>query len=182
MSQSAHFSGARSALGSSAPGTRTSGNPDTRRRWTGVRRLETMVLVLVGLLLAVATVNDVVRQTHVNHRLIADLRTWRTLTRHDYRNLSVEQDLDNRSTRDVVCGNTTPGPPKGRLQICLVMTGAVAHGQRAVRGGYYLFPNVLDLRRFRYACFGSARAARLCGLARAPSGAAVPHAPLLGSG
>ena len=42
-----------------------------------MRLIETTLLVLVGLLLAIATVNDVVRQTHVNQRLIADLRTWR---------------------------------------------------------------------------------------------------------
>ena len=45
---------------------------------TGRRRLvEVTLLILAGLLLAIATVNDLVDQTHVNHRLIADLRTWR---------------------------------------------------------------------------------------------------------
>ena len=42
------------------------------------RLIETTLLILAGLLLAIATVNDVVDQTHVNHRLIADLRTWRS--------------------------------------------------------------------------------------------------------
>ncbi len=32
-----------------------------------LRLVETAVLLLVGLLLAVATVNDVVRQAHINH-------------------------------------------------------------------------------------------------------------------
>ncbi len=71
--------------------------------------------MLAGLLLAIATVNDVVRQTHINHRLIADLRTWRSYTGHDYHNLSTEQDSSATPTRDVVCGNTTPGPPKERI-------------------------------------------------------------------
>ena len=51
------------------------------------------LLILAGLLLAVATVNDLVQQTHVNHRLNADLRTWREYTGHDYKNVSTEQDL-----------------------------------------------------------------------------------------
>ncbi len=55
--------------------------------------VEVTLLILAGLLLAVATVNDVVDQTHVNHRLNADLRTWREYTGHDYKNVSTEQDL-----------------------------------------------------------------------------------------
>jgi hypothetical protein len=71
------------------------------RPGTGQTRLvETTVLVLVGLLLAVATINDVGRQTHVNHRLVADLRTWRAYTGHNYRNLSVEQNQSGRGTRE----------------------------------------------------------------------------------
>jgi hypothetical protein len=49
-----------------------------------VRLIETTILILFGLLLAGATVNDVVRQTHTNQRLIDDLRTWRVYTGHDY--------------------------------------------------------------------------------------------------
>ena len=129
----------------------------------GRRRLiETTLLLLAGLLLAIATVNDVVLQTHVNHRLVADLRTWRAYTGHDYRNLSVEQDLYGHSTREVVCGNTAPGPPKERVQLCLVITGPVSHGRRAVHGGWYLPPKSEDLRHVRYACFGSAPTLGLC--------------------
>ena len=63
-----------------------------------------------ALLLAIATVNDVVRQTHINQRLIADLRTWRAYTGHDYKNVAIEQQLLGPTTkREVVCGNTTPG-------------------------------------------------------------------------
>lgn len=129
----------------------------------GRRRLiETTLLLLAGLLLAIATVNDVARQTHVNHRLVADLRTWRAYTGHDYHNLSVEQDIFGHSTREVVCGNTAPGPPKERVQLCLVMTGPVSHGRRAALGGWYLPPKAEDLLHVRYACFGSARALGLC--------------------
>jgi cell division protein FtsL len=126
------------------------------------RLIESTLLALVGLLLAIATVNDVVLQTHVNHRLVADLRTWRSYTGHDYKNLSVEQDLYGHTTRDVVCGNVTPGAPKERVQICLAITGPVAHGRRAAHGGWYLPPKVEDLRRYRYGCYGSTKDGRLC--------------------
>lgn len=123
---------------------------------------ETTLVLLAGALLAVATVNDLVRQTHVNHRLVADLRTWRDYTGHKYRNLSISQDTRGLSTREVVCGNTTPGAPKARTQLCLVITGPVSLGRRAVRGGWYLPPQVEDLSRYRYACFGSPREQSLC--------------------
>jgi hypothetical protein len=132
-----------------------------RRRHTGSGRLiETTLLILAGLLLAGATINDVVLQTHVNHRIVADLRTWRTYTGHNYRDISTEQDIYGHTTRDVICGNTTPGAPKARVQLCLQMTGPVVHGVRAALGGWYLPPKAEDLRRYRYACFGSA--AGLC--------------------
>jgi hypothetical protein len=130
---------------------------------TGRRRLiETTVLLLAALLLLIATVNDVVLQTHVNHRLVADLRTWRSYTGHRYHNLSVSQDVHGHTTRDVVCGNTAPGGPKERVQLCLVMTGAVIGGRRAVPGGWYLPPKAEDLRAYRYGCFGRAKQEGRC--------------------
>jgi hypothetical protein len=123
---------------------------------------ETALVLLVGALLAVATINDLVRQAHVNHRLVADLRTWRSYTGHKYRNLSISQDTRGLSTREIVCGNTTPGAPKARTQLCLLVTGPVSHGRRAVPGGWYLPPEVEDLSRYRYACFGTPKEQRLC--------------------
>jgi len=136
---------------------------ERERRGSGrLWRIETVVLLLVGLLLAIAIVNDVVLGTHTNHRLVADLRTWRAHTGHDYKNISTEQDIDRHTTTDVVCGNTAPGPPKERVQICLQMTGPVVHGYRAARGGWYLPAKAEDLRRYRYACFGTTKALRAC--------------------
>ena len=121
------------------------------------RLIENAVLLLVGLLLAVATVNDVSRQAGVNHRLVADLRTWRQYTHHNYKNVGADQELLGIAThRDVVCGNTVPGPPKGRTQICLVVTGPTRSGLRTVAGGWYLPPGTEDnVRSARYACFGA---------------------------
>ena len=118
--------------------------------------------MLAGLLLAIATINDVGRQTGVNRRLVADLRTWRAYTGHDYHNLAIEQDIYGHSTREVVCGNTTPGSPKERVQLCLVVTGPVSNGRRTVRSGWYLPPKVEDLRAYRYGCFGPPTAVWPC--------------------
>jgi len=114
-----------------------------------------------------SAVNDVIDQTHVNHRLNADLRTWREYTGHDYKNVSTEQDIYGHTTRDIVCGNTTPGPPKERIQLCLQMTGPVLDGRRAARGGWYLPPKAEDAPAFRYGCFGAATPAEFCGKAAA---------------
>jgi len=128
------------------------------------RLIEITVLVLIGVLLAVATVRDVVLQTEVNHRLVADLATWRAYSGHDYHNLTTEQDIKRHTTREIVCGNTSPGAPKARTQLCLIMSGPVVHGRRAVRGGYSLPPRLLfDVRSARHGCFGTAVGEGLCG-------------------
>jgi cell division protein FtsL len=122
------------------------------------RLVETTLLVLAGLLLAIATVNDVVRQTHVNQRLIADERTWRSYTGHDYHNLSIDQQLLGESSRrEVICGNTSPGAPKERTQLCLEIWGPTVDGRREVHGGWYLRAKIeQDVRADRYGCFGPA--------------------------
>jgi hypothetical protein len=127
------------------------------------RLIETTLLVLVGLLLLIATVNDVAHQTHVNDRLIADLKTWRHYTGHDYHNLSISQELLGQagSEREVVCGNTSPGAPKSRTQLCLAIWGPVSDGRRTIHGGWYLRANVQDdVRGERYGCFGAASEGR----------------------
>jgi len=128
--------------------------PGHGRQWL----IETTLLALVGVFLAVATVNDVVRQTHVNHRLIADLRTWRSYTGHDYRNLATEQQALGPTSlrREVVCGNTSPGAPKANTQLCLAIWGPVVNGRRSVHGGWYLRARSPDVRAARYGCFGPA--------------------------
>ena len=120
-------------------------------------RAETVVLVAVGVFLAIATVNDLVRETNVNHRLVADLSTWRHYTHHDYKNISIDQEtLGLASGREVLCGNTSGGAPGERTQICLAIWGPVRHGLRTVHGGWYLPPYHPDLPANRYGCFGAA--------------------------
>ncbi|HEY0515945.1 MAG TPA: hypothetical protein VGD00_02385 [Solirubrobacteraceae bacterium] len=122
------------------------------------RLIQTTLLVLLGVLLAVATINDVVRQTHINHRLVADLATWRSYSGHDFKNVGVDEELLGvASGRDVACGNTTPGAPRERTQLCLVLEGPTRGGRREVAGGWYLPPLThRDLRAYRYGCFGRA--------------------------
>jgi hypothetical protein len=127
-----------------------------------LRFAETIVLLLAALLLTIATVNDVRRQTHINERLIVDLSTWRAYTGLPYHNLSVKQDYSRHFTREVVCGNTKPGDPKTHTQLCLVISGRVRDGRREVRGGWYLPPRVEDQPQYRYRCFGSARGEFQC--------------------
>jgi hypothetical protein len=119
--------------------------------------IETTLLVLVGIVLATATINDVVRQTAINHRLIADLKTWRHYTGHDYHNISIDQEtLGATSQREVLCGNTSPGAPRSRTQICLTIWGPLVDGMRTVHGGWYLPAYVEnDLPSERYGCFGA---------------------------
>jgi hypothetical protein len=126
------------------------------------RLIESTLLALAALLLAIATVNDVVLASKVNQRLVADLRTWRSYTGHDYRELSIEQDFHGHTNREIVCGNTTPGPPGKRVQICLLMTGPVVNRRRTVRSGWYLSPKTADLPRNRYGCFGPPTAGWPC--------------------
>jgi len=127
-----------------------------------MRLVETTVLILAGLLLAVATINDVSRQVRVNHRLQADIETWRSYTGHDYKNVAVDQELlGRRGGRDVACGNAVPGAPKARAQVCLILEGPTVHGRRRVAGGWYLYAHSEDdVRPRRYGCFGAA--AGLC--------------------
>lgn len=134
----------------------------SERRGTGrLWRVETTVLVIVGLFLAVAVVNDLARQTQINDRLVADLTTWRGYTHHDYKNISIDQEtLGANSDREVLCGNTSGGAPGSKTQICLAIWGPTVAGRRTVHGGWYLPPYVEDVRRERYGCFGAVR--KLC--------------------
>jgi hypothetical protein len=123
---------------------------------------ESALLVLVGLLLATATGNDLARQIHTNHRLDADLSTWRQYAHRDFHSLSISQDVTGLTTDEVVCGNTSPGVPKERVQLCLLLKGPVRDGRRGVSGGWYLPPRSEDLHRYRYGCFGQAGSEGRC--------------------
>ncbi len=122
-----------------------------------LRLIETTVLILVGLVLAIATVNDLVRQAHINSRLDADLRTWRQYTHHDFHNVAIDQETLGLGTdREVLCGNTIAGPPGSTAQLCLAIWGPVHDGLRTVHGGWYVPAYLPDIPTRRYGCFGAA--------------------------
>jgi hypothetical protein len=128
-----------------------------------VRLIETTLLALAGVLLATATINDLAREVRINKRLIVDTRLWREYTGHDYANLTTEETIFGETGhRDVVCGNTSPGAPQTRTQLCLAIGGPVADGRRTVLGGWYLPAYAEDERAERYGCFGKATEG-LCG-------------------
>jgi hypothetical protein len=139
------------------------------------RRLEIAVLALIGVVLLVATINDLVLQAHTNHRLVKDLATWRAATGLHWKNLGIERDVARFTSKDTICGNVATGPPDERAQVCLTMTGPAIRGRRYITGGYYLLPVVLDEAANRYSCFGEAAREHLCGLASVPAG--VPPSP-----
>ena len=130
---------------------------DQERRASGsVRLVESTLLVIAAVFLIVVTVYDLHRQTGINGRLSADEATWR-----HYTHLGVELSVDTillgteyKSTREVVCGNTSPGKPGTRTQLCLEVWGPVRHGVRVVHGGWYLPRKVPDVTSKRYGCFG----------------------------
>ncbi len=87
-----------------------------------VRLIETTLLLLGAVLLTIATTNDLAREVKINKRLIVDTRMWRSYTGHDYANLTTEQQIFGETAqRDVVCGNTSPGAPQTRTQLCLAI-------------------------------------------------------------
>lgn len=154
---------------------------ESERRGLGSLRLaESTILILLGVFLAVATINDVRQQTHVNHRFVADLSTWRAATGHDYHNVRIESDQKTHTTNDSVCGNVSPGAPGERTQVCLTLVGAVSGGHRTITGGYYLPANSMDSSKVRFACFGAAQQKDLCGRNLPPAGS--PPTPPLPSG
>ena len=137
-----------------------SGDPAGR----DTRAIETVIVVLIGVVLAAAVVRDVVRQTHVNERTAADRATWRAYTHRKVKNLDVR--TLERGTTDFVCASTNPQRPLPRL--CLMVSGPVRGGRRAIAGGYYLEPFRKDAYPYRWSCFGVPAGRSLCGLRSAP--------------
>jgi|GEM_PF-5172089 len=162
---------------------------DVRRRLR-LRAAETALLGLIALVLAVATVYDLTRQVGINDRIHADLVSWQAITGAPYRNAFVEFDAKHYTTRDVACGWTPRTDPRRRAMSCLIFTGPVHGWRRHAVGGYYVLGigpakrrRAFDRARYRYGCYGAARAegfrcaARARGPRRAPARGAVSRPP-----
>jgi hypothetical protein len=128
-----------------------------RRLW----RIETLVLLLVAAVLAVASFNDIGWSVDNDARLVADQVTWRAYTHRDFPSVSVGP-LVIGEKEDTACGDATPGPPEERTQICLLVDGPAVHGLRTVIGGWRLAAQADDIPRTRYDCFGAGATKTLC--------------------
>jgi hypothetical protein len=144
---------------------RPQGDPDPASR--DVRAIETTVMALIGLLLAVAVIYDVAHQVGINTRTTADRATWRAYahvsdvkTRIDVRTLL-------RGTTDFACRSTStvPAVAAHQVRLCLMISGATHGNRRAIDGGYYLAPHASDRYDYRYGCFGLPAERKLCGAA-----------------
>lgn len=144
------------------------------------RRIQNALLVLIALVLAVAVVYDVTRETKISYRITADIETWREITGHDYKNVAIETDARHYTTTDVACGNTSYAKPGHATQICFVMVGPIRHEmikgklseRRATYGGFFSPRRTpTGYKVNRYDCFGRAVAEGRCKLS-APAGAA----------
>jgi hypothetical protein len=126
-----------------------------------VRGIETVLVILVGCVLAAAVAWDVDRQTGVNTRVAADKATWTAYSHRKVKKLGVRLLL--RGTTDFVCAPSTSKLPR----LCLMIAGPTRAGRRPIQGGYYLPPKREDRFISRYACFGLPARRHLCG-AKAP--------------
>jgi len=136
-----------------------------RRGSVRLRRTETIFLLLVALVLAVATIYDLSRQVGIDNRLHADLMSWQAITGERYTHAVVELDAKHYTTRDVVCGWLPRVDPRTRAMECLIFTGPVHGWSRLATGGYYVVGTgpakgrkASDQARYRFGCFGDAAA------------------------
>jgi hypothetical protein len=129
----------------------------SKRLW----RIETVLLVALGLFLAIASLNDLVWTVNDNRRLVADQMTWRHYTHRDYYNVSATPLVVGQPT-DLSCANASPGPPGERTQICILIAGPIKDGRRTVTGGFRLPARTGDFAANRYDCYGAAVTQHLC--------------------
>jgi hypothetical protein len=140
---------------------------DVRRR----RRIQNLLLIAIALVLTASVIVDLTRQARINYRLTADIETWRELTGHKFKNVSIVQDTHHYTTTDLACGNTSEARAGHKSQICFVLTGPIRHERidgksverRASYGGFFV-PAFMstDYKVNRYACFGRAVAEERC--------------------
>jgi hypothetical protein len=149
------------------------------------RRIQNGLLIAIAIVLAVSVGYDLTRQAKISYRLTADIETWREITGHDFKNVSIVQDTHHYTTTDIACGNT--GDIRARAghkpQICFVIVGPIIHEtidgrsveRRASYGGFFVpaFTST-DYKVNRYGCFGRAIAEERCKRST-PSG--LPYRP-----
>jgi hypothetical protein len=142
------------------PGTeRTEGARGPRRR------VELVVLVAVGALLAVATIGDLLRQVHLNQRFARDEHTFYAYTGYHPKSMSIWPGTN--STRDIACALPHR---RTHINLCLVLTGPAGAQPRTIAGGFRLPFKHADRKLYRYGCFGLAAERQWCGASGPPPG------------
>lgn len=132
-----------------------------------VRAIETTIMVLIGLLLAVAVTYDVVLQVRLNTRETADRATWRAYEHVSYVKTRLDVRTLEHGTTDFVCRSTSTVATQIAHQVrqCLMISGPTVNDRRQIDGGYYLAPKASDRFLYRYGCFGLPAERKLCGAA-----------------
>ncbi|HEX2015877.1 MAG TPA: hypothetical protein VGN69_04210 [Solirubrobacteraceae bacterium] len=129
-----------------------------------LRRIETVALVLLAVLLGAAVIDDVVRQVGIDKRILLDKRTYRrefptAVTKHIFVNPG------KRDTLDIACAHLPGATDRG----CLMLTGPSQRvTTRNVVGSYRLPRRHPDKYRYRYRCAGLALERGLCPHGAAP--------------
>jgi hypothetical protein len=132
-----------------------------------VRAVETTIIALIGLLLAVAVVYDVVHQVKLNTRTTADRATWRAYEHVSDPKTRLDVRTPLRGTTDYVCRSTSTVAAVAlhQVRLCLQVSGPNVNDRRRIEGGYYLAPHASDRAPYRYGCFGAPADESLCGAA-----------------
>lgn len=141
-----------------------------------VRAIESVILILLGLLLAAAVVYDVALQVRVNKRESADRATWRAYSHVTYVKTRLDVRTLERGTTDFVCRSTSTVAAQisGQVRLCLMVSGPVVHGVRRIDGGYYIPGKRRDSFAYRWGCFGLPAEQGLCGAANAAAARSAP--------
>ncbi len=134
-----------------------SGDPAGR----DVRGIETAVVLLIGVILLIAVIHDVARQTSINIRVSADKSTWRLYAHRRDKKLDVR--LLAHGTTDYLCQSTPLARSARAPRLCLMIDGPTRRGLRTVEGGYHIPPLRQDRYITRTGCFGLPATLHLCG-------------------
>lgn len=129
---------------------------------------ETFVLVVIGIVLLVAVLYDVSYDVGNDHRMVADVRTWRQFVGQKPDTIWAKPVVLGH-TEDVSCGSVALGPATQETQVCLLLVGPVRNGVRTIAAGWQLPWGDSDHSYDRFSCFGPAASGWCPSLRRARS-------------
>jgi hypothetical protein len=116
---------------------------------------ETFALIVIGIVLIVAVLYDVSYDVGNDHRMAADVATWRQFVGQKPTTIWAHPVVLGH-TEDVSCGTVALGPSATETQVCLLLVGPVRDGLRTIAAGWQLPWGDSDHSYDRFACFGPA--------------------------